>query len=91
LPARAAVHVFNGAHEMLQVAQRVFPLPFRGFAVAEHDIVAVIGKIGAPVAELVSDGFDILGQPGQEQPAGAGVEGIGILFEAFGRVAFGFD
>jgi hypothetical protein len=76
---------------MVEVAQRVFALPLAGGAIAEHDVVAVIDKIGAPVAELVSDRLNVLGQAGQEQPAGAGVEGIGILFEAFGRVAFGFD
>src|SRR5262249_22805177 len=62
-----------------------------GGAVAEHDVVAVIDQLGAAVAELKADGLDVLWQPGQEQPAGAGMKGIDVLLEALGGIVFRVD
>ena len=66
---------------MVEVAQGIFPLPLAGGAVAEHDLVAVIAQVRPAVAELVADLLNVLRQAGQEQPAGAGVEGSAYCFK----------
>ena len=74
-------------HEMVEVAQRIFPLPLAGGTVAEHDVVAVIAKVRAAVTELVADVLNVLRQAGQEQPAGAGMEGVGVLLSGAAGVS----
>src|SRR5262249_22572055 len=85
------IHGRDGADELLVVARGVSPLPLAGGAVAEHDVVAVIDELGTAVAELVADGLDVLRQTGQEQPAGAGVKGLGVLLEALRRIPLRLD
>src|SRR5262249_7356613 len=85
------LHRLDGPHEMVEVAQGIFPLPLAGGAVAEHDVVAVITEIWAAVAELVADQLNVLRQSGPEQPTRTRAEGIGIGFQGLRRAAFGLD
>ena len=51
----------------------------------------MIAKVGPAVAELVADQLNVLRQAGKEQPAGAGVEGVGVLLQALRGIVFRID
>ena len=75
---RGGVERLDGQDQAVEVAHGQIALPLAGKAVAQEQVVAMLAQKAAALAEAVADLVDVLGQAGQEQPAGAGGEGLGM-------------
>ncbi len=72
--------------DRLKVGEQRRARPVAGFLVAQHQIVAMLGQLAAAFAELEADVLHVLRLAGEEQPAVAGLESVGVDLEHLRRI-----